>query len=46
MVTINISSNTKERFKILKLNISSSKGVVITEDKLLNILMDKIENGL
>lgn len=43
MVTINISAETKERFKKLKLEISVQKGESISEEEFENILLDKFQ---
>jgi hypothetical protein len=43
MVTINLSPETKERFKRIKLNISAKEGKSVSEDDLLKILLDKFE---
>jgi len=43
MVTINLSIDTKERFKKLKLELSGKQRKCISEDKLEIILLDKYE---
>lgn len=43
MATINISEETKERFKILKLNLQAEKAESISEDEFEIMLLDKLE---
>ena len=43
MVTINVSEETKERFKKLKLQISAQKKESISEDNFLIQLLNKFE---
>lgn len=43
MVSINISKETKERFKKSKLNMSAKEGKSLSEDDFENILLDKFE---
>ena len=43
MVVINISEETKERFRKLKLDVSAKEGKAISEDELTIILIDKFE---
>lgn len=42
-MTINISEETKEKFKRLKLDVASQKKESISEDDLLVILIDKFQ---
>jgi isopropylmalate/homocitrate/citramalate synthase len=41
MVTINVSEETKEEFKKIKLELSAKQGKSISEDELLKILIEK-----
>lgn len=43
MVTINISEQTKDRFKKLKLDFSAKEGKSFSEDEFEIILLDKFE---
>jgi hypothetical protein len=43
MATINVSENTKEKFKTSKLKESAKKNKNLSEDDFENILLDKLE---
>ena len=45
MVTINVSPETKKRFKEKKLKYSAKESDLFSEDEFLNVLLDKFEKG-
>ena len=45
MVTINVSDKTKKRFLRMKLDLSAKANDSISEDGLINLLLNKFENG-
>lgn len=43
MKTLNVSDETKQRVKKLKLNTSAKLGKSVSEDDIINILLNKFE---
>jgi hypothetical protein len=46
MVTINISIETKERFKKIKLDVSAKQNKRLSEEDLMKLLLDKFEEKI